>query len=72
MSDDWYSKIAKTGLLGTHPKASAEYENRAGADWYKGKNQESALDSARKKVVDTASRLGNMLQPKAGARENGD
>lgn len=69
MSDSWYSKMAKTGLLGTRAKVSAESEP---ADWYTGKNQESSVDSARKKVVDMASRFGNMIQPKANAKESGE
>ena len=69
MDDSWYSKAAKSGLLGTRAKTSAESEP---ADWYTGKNKDGALDSARKKVIDTASRFGNMLQPGAHAKDKGE
>lgn len=62
MDESWYEKAAKSGLLGSRAKTSAESK---AADWYAGEKKDD-VGRARKSLVE---RLGNMFQPGAHAKE---
>lgn len=66
MSDSWYDRAAKSGLLGSKAKVAA---GSGHAGWQSDDKSESKVSQMRRKVVDTLSKVGGALQPSAYAKD---